>query len=119
MPAMSRPHLVFVYGTLMTGERYHELLGGSEPAGGASTAPRYRLINLGPYPALVSGGHTAVRGELYRVDDATLERLDHLEDHPELYQRREIELADGRRALAYFFDEAEGREIVSGDWKRR
>jgi gamma-glutamylcyclotransferase (GGCT)/AIG2-like uncharacterized protein YtfP len=112
---------VFVYGSLLCGGRYHELVSGSTFAGVATTPARYTLVDLGPYPALVDGGDTAVTGEIYQVDAATLEALDRLEGHPDEYRRVTIRLADGAPAETYLMprDRARGTPIVSGDWRRR
>jgi len=91
---------VFVYGTLMRGGRYHRLLAGAPYAGSVSTAPRYQLLDLGPYPGLVAG-QQRVQGELYDVSAAIIERLDALEGHPDHYRRSAIVLADGREVTGY------------------
>jgi gamma-glutamylaminecyclotransferase len=112
-------HLVFVYGSLMRGERYHHLLGGVVCLRSIATPPRYELVDLGPYPAMVAGGATAVSGELYRVDGTVLAALDELEGHPGIYRRTTIELADGTQADTYLMPLAAGPRIGSGDWRRR
>jgi gamma-glutamylcyclotransferase (GGCT)/AIG2-like uncharacterized protein YtfP len=111
--------LVFVYGTLMRGGCHHERLAAARYQGAACTPPTYELVDLGPYPALVARGATAVSGELFHVDDATLEALDELEGHPHLYQRRRVMLEGGIAAEAYLMDEAHGPPIPSGDWRKR
>lgn len=82
----------------------------------------FRLVDLGAYPALVDGGSVAVRGEVYKIDELTLARVDKLEGHPTYYRRRTLELADGRRVETYLLPavEAEGcPQIFSGDWRVR
>jgi len=88
------PDLVFVYGSLKRGFRNHRLLAAGEFVGAGLTEPRYRLINLGPYPAMIEASQLrpadeplSVTGELYRIDQATLENLDRLEDEGVLYRR--------------------------------
>ena len=90
-----KKNLVFVYGTLMTGNPLHGALGDSEFVGEASVYGT--LFDTGHYPALtppVRAGDR-VRGEVYDVDDATLAVLDRCEGvnarHPErgLYKRVE------------------------------
>lgn len=113
---------VFVYGTLLSGEPNHAALAGARFAGAAETAPAFELVDLGPYPALVAGGATRVRGEVYDVDEATLAALDAFEGHPDLYVRIRVTLADGTEAIAYAMPRARvaGRpRIASGDWRRR
>jgi gamma-glutamylaminecyclotransferase len=83
------PDLVFVYGSLKRGFRNHGLLANCEFVGAGLTEARYRLINLGPYPALVETADEplSITGELYRIDRATLSTLDRLEDEGVLYRR--------------------------------
>lgn len=87
------PDLIFVYGTLKRGERNHGLLARAEFIGGAFTEPKYRLIDCGPYPALVEHSEQpmAIGGEVYRIDEAILRELDRLEDEGRLYRRAVIE----------------------------
>jgi len=114
--------LVFVYGTLMRGGRYHHLVAASPCLGEVQTVARFALYDLGPYPAMVAGD-SVVTGELYRIEEATLAALDRLEAHPTYYRRSSIDLCDGRQALAYLFvdtDELSAAEpIPSGDWRHR
>lgn len=93
--------MVFVYGSLRRGERHHAELEGARYAGVCRTAPRYRLRSLGQYPALELHGDESVDGELYEVDAVLLVRLDEFEGCPELYQRAEVMLDDGRVVQAY------------------
>ena len=113
---------IFVYGTLMRGERYHHLLAKAHYLGPARTEPAFELVDLGTYPAMVPGGHTAVWGELYAVDAPTLATVDELEEHPRFYHRQPIRLEDGAEALAYLLSTAQVRgypRIPSGDWRKR
>lgn len=114
-------HRVFVYGTLLRHEPNHRLLLGARFVRAARTLPRFELVDLGDYPALVEGGGTAVHGEVYEVDDGCLAGLDALEEVPLLYERREIELSSGDRAQAYLMPRAAARgrpRIASGSWRR-
>ena len=87
--------MIFVYGTLMTGERNHPQLRGLPCLGTARTQPAYTLYDLGPYPALAEGGETSVVGELYDVPPELIPSLDAFEGVPDLYQRVPIALMDG------------------------
>lgn len=111
-------HLVFVYGTLLSGEVNHHLLAGAKPLGPHRTAPRFTLVRLGAYPGLVSGGSTAVFGELYRIDSAMLSVLDRLEEYPRLYDRKLIPTPHGR-AWVYLFRGTvrDRKQVPSGDWR--
>jgi gamma-glutamylcyclotransferase (GGCT)/AIG2-like uncharacterized protein YtfP len=117
-----RRFLLFVYGTLLSGEPSHGLLNGARSLGAAKTPPSFELVDLGPHPALVAGGSTAVTGELYEVPVAMLAALDVHEEVPVLFKRATIVLADGRAAEAYLLeaDQVRGRRrIGSGDWRAR
>ena len=115
-------HLVFTYGTLRRGEPNHPLLARARFLGEAATLPHFALVDLGPFPAMIAGGQTAVIGEVYAVDERTLARLDILEGHPRFYQRRRIHLASGQEVEAYLMEPAlvAGRpRIPSGNWRSR
>jgi gamma-glutamylaminecyclotransferase len=115
-----KQHLVFTYGTLLRGQVNHDLLLRARFVAEARTEPRFELFDLGPFPAMSAGGQTAVLGEVYAVDDATLARLDHLEGHPKLYQRKRIRLDDGQEVQTYLMERARMRGrvlIASGDWR--
>ena len=117
---MSTTNLVFVYGTLLRGEPNHGLLRRARLWGIGITHPVHRLVDLGGYPALVRGGDTSVRGEVFQVDDETLRRMDQLEGHPEYYVRAPIELLDGLVAETYFLaeEDATGCPVIEGgDWR--
>lgn len=119
---MGADYLVFVYGTMLSGETSHGLLASGKPLGPARTAAAFELVDLGPYPGMIAGGRTAIVGELYSIDVATLATLDRHEGHPILFRRGAIALDDGREVHAYLLepDQARGRRrIRSGDWRGR
>jgi gamma-glutamylcyclotransferase (GGCT)/AIG2-like uncharacterized protein YtfP len=84
----------FFYGTLKRGQRSNGLLAGQEFVGETRTAPHYRLYDSGPFPCLVEdhARGIAVRGELWRIDDGLLDKLDAWEDVPHVFVRREIDV---------------------------
>jgi gamma-glutamylaminecyclotransferase len=110
---------LFVYGSLMRGEPHAGELGPAVFLGRVRTAAAYTLVSLGKYPALLPGGATAVAGELYELSDVA--RLDEFEEHPRVYRRGEVSLADGSTAAAYFLVGVPGVApvIESGDWRAR
>jgi gamma-glutamylcyclotransferase (GGCT)/AIG2-like uncharacterized protein YtfP len=119
--------LLFVYGSLLPGESDHDALDGAKCLG-AAVAPSARLVDLGAYPALIevttpgAPSEWAVSGEVYAVDEVILSRTDVVKQHPALFQRCEIVLADGRRAHTYVMSDEQlrGRKrLPSGDWKQR
>jgi gamma-glutamylcyclotransferase (GGCT)/AIG2-like uncharacterized protein YtfP len=108
---------VFVYGSLLTGQRNAYVLGDLLRRPGR-TRPEWTLISLGAYPGLIAGGETAVVGEVVEVDDALLARLDKFEGHPHFYRRQTIRLTSGF-AEAYVLPARyrEGNEVVvDGSW---
>jgi len=101
-------HRIFVYGTLKNGCYFHdEYLGGdkSDPQGPAKTTLDYTLYVDGMPHMVKQSGELGVLGELYQVDNATLERLDVLEGHPVTYRREIIEVIDemGNKVLAWAY----------------
>lgn len=114
--------LVFVYGTLLTGERNHRYLKAAQLITATRTLPEFRLHDLGSFPGLVRGGEHAVAGEVYEVDEPTLAALDRLEGHPDFYRRASIVLADGSLAVTYLLapEQVEGHPVIaSGSWRTR
>jgi gamma-glutamylaminecyclotransferase len=113
---------IFVYGTLMSGERNHFVLEGARFLRRARTLPLYELVDSGEYPAMLSGGTTAVDGEIFDVAETQLPALDRFEETPHLYQRLRIELDDGTFAESYLY--VAGRlvnfpRLPGGTWKLR
>jgi gamma-glutamylcyclotransferase (GGCT)/AIG2-like uncharacterized protein YtfP len=115
-------HLVFVYGTLRRG-------GGrvmSVRFPGATFVAEAKvsgsLYDLGAYPGLLLGeSNSSVIGEVYEVDDATLNELDEFEASSR-YRRKQVEIPvgnDRRTCWTYEPDPefyAPHALITSGDW---
>ena len=99
--------LLFLYGTLMTSQRRNFYLtrDGAKCLGPVRTAAKYALFRplMADYPCLVVDENRGVpvEGELWEVSDKTLESLDVVEGTPRLFQRRVIDLEDGRQVHAY------------------
>jgi gamma-glutamylcyclotransferase (GGCT)/AIG2-like uncharacterized protein YtfP len=112
--------LVFVYGSLRRSQRYHAWLRGAQFLASHVTRPGYTMLDLGPHPGVVQGGSHAVTGEIYRVDNAMLARLDRLEDAPRQYARVLMNSPHGA-CWIYLYRQPTGSEPVirSGDWLRR
>ncbi len=108
--------LVFVYGTLMRGQRNHRYLDGAQFLGSVRTAGAYTLVSLGSFPALREHGSSSIAGELYSVGSATLATLDHLEGHPHFYLRGSVQLDDGRTVISYLLppDQHTEAEQIAG-----
>ena len=109
---------VFVYGTLRQGQSAHHLLAGARFVGTARTPPEYTLLDMGTYPALISGGDTAVLGEIYEVNADVLAALDRYEDAPHLY-RRVLTTIGTHEVFVYLLGAEHGSnrpKLRSGDW---
>ncbi len=83
---------------MMQGEPEHPRLAehGARLLGPAATEPSFDLVDLGARPALVPGGTTAVRGEVYALSTPHLAQIDVYEGHPLRYRRGAVRLDDGR-----------------------
>jgi gamma-glutamylcyclotransferase (GGCT)/AIG2-like uncharacterized protein YtfP len=114
---------LFVNGTLMRGLALHANLDGAEYIGEVRTAPVYRLYSIGDvHPGMfeVDRGGVSVAGELYRVPEDVLQRVESGEP-PNLY-RGLVQLSDGRQVqgILYPRELAEGvhRDISEhADWR--
>ncbi|MFO0611933.1 MAG: gamma-glutamylcyclotransferase family protein [Polyangiaceae bacterium] len=113
---------LFVCGTFLSGEREHDLLAGTPRRATIATAKGYTLVEVRALAALLEGGAGAVVGELYDVSYDVLRACDKRRDHPALFHRKDVRLADGSIAQGYFLrdDQARGlRRIHSGDFRAR
>lgn len=119
---MIEPLRLFVYGTMLPGERDAAQLAGAVALGPARTAEGYGLVEVGPLAGLVEGGAGSVIGELFNVDQAQMRALDRQPQHPNLFHRKPVRLDDGTTAEAFllFADQVRGkRRIRGGDWRGR
>ena len=112
---------VCVYGTLLSGQRNNRLLNTSEKLGDVIVAG-FQMYSLGGFPACVRtdnyDDHQIV-GEVWKVSDETLVRLDMLEGYPHFYQRTLINTSWGA-AWMYVQNRDKVRNewlIPGGDWK--
>ena len=124
-------HILFVYGTLMKGQRNHDRFLGNSEYTGTAMLSGYALYDLGSYPAIYPlaaeqgevqqenglksdmkminpannpdagapspRGASAVKGELYLVDERTLREIHALEGEGSLYHYREVTVLDETR----------------------
>ena len=115
-------HLVFVYGTLRRGGgramsvRFpnSKFIADAQVSGG--------LYDLGAYPGLLlDGSNSLVVGEVYEVDDETLNELDEFEASSH-YRRKQVEISLGaRRGVCWTYEPdlefySPRTLITSGDW---
>ena len=97
---------VFVYGTLMRGQRAHAMLSGATYAG-QYQLPDHAMYHLGRYPGIVPCPGERVFGEVYYVSRAMLAQMDAYEEEGSLYLRRRVQLqgeGDSLRAEAYIYN---------------
>lgn len=108
---------VFVYGTLRRGGTNHRLLQCAQLLGEHLTEPVFAMLDIGPYPGVVRGGETPIRGEVYVVTPALFRQLDALEDYPRTYTRQRLTTPWGD-AWIYLYRPHGQRlpQVPTGDW---
>ena len=116
---------VFVYGSLLSGLGNHPLLSNSTLLGVTKSPREFAMLDLGSFPGVVldEEGEEMI-GEVYEVDDTTMNRLDRLEGYnsnkPEmgLYSKKEIDTEFGK-AFIYIYNNHYGRgdKVINGDWR--
>ena len=102
-------HKLFIYGSLKRGFKQHDrhmqtahFIDEVETAQAA-----YTLVAVldpdsdTPFPGLVEGGETRIKGELYEIGENALARLDEYEGDD--YSLVEVALNNGQTALAYAY----------------
>ena len=119
---MPEENLVFVYGTLKRGFSNNRYLAGSKFLGTARTKEKFALYSDGLPFLIMTESISEIHGELYQVDDLTLQILDDLEGHPDWYRREQGEICldddssqSGIEAWVYFsLNSCGGKLIPSG-----
>ena len=103
---------IFVYGTLMTGFKNNYLLSNCQLLGFGETKEKFGLYSskCGNFPFVIESiKNETIKGELYKMDEYTLEQLDILEGYPNLYIRKEVIIKlDGKlkKAIMYIKNES-------------
>jgi gamma-glutamylaminecyclotransferase len=117
MTSHSVETILFVYGTLKRGGPNAFRLEGQRFLWEATTAPRYRVIDLGAHPGLVrdEGSSLAVRGELFAVTAECLAELDEFEGVPGPFLREPIEVPGYELVWAYYLNRPVPADAPSGD----
>jgi len=109
--------IVFVYGTLLQGNSNHENYLSESEFRGEAVLPGYAIYDLGSFPGIKPYPGHKVKGELYRINPATLQRLNQLESEGSLYNLKsvEVEVLDGGKVsvLTYEYNHKvdEGNEM--------
>jgi gamma-glutamylcyclotransferase (GGCT)/AIG2-like uncharacterized protein YtfP len=115
-------HLVFVYGTLRRGSAgaMSKRFPNSKFIADAKVSGS--LYDLGPYPGLIlNESNSSVVGEVYEVDEKTLNELDEFEASSN-YLRKQVEISIGtHRRLCWTYEPnpecySLHTLIASGDW---
>jgi gamma-glutamylaminecyclotransferase len=89
-----KQEIVFVYGSLKKGYFNHSILKDSEFICKAITMDSgYDMVSLGSFPAMVNNGCYDIHGEVYSVNNNTLNYLDALESNGSFYTREKIGVA--------------------------
>ena len=121
--------LLFVYGTLKRGGKYHDYLEEAELVEEQAVA-KGTLYDTGMgYPALVLTGASLVKGEIYDIPDVLWPALDYLEDYsgnPEndLYDKVTIQVTSANKTYETFVYVAKDKRLLkqrisTGNWEVR
>ena len=113
-----------VYGTLRQGGIYNHIISDAEYVRTMRIANWCMYDNHGQYPfAVAAGSDSSIVVELWEVTSGHLEKVDDLEDYPDLYDKTflEFELENGCcvKAAFYYVEEqvVSGLDIIpDGDW---
>ena len=117
---------LFVYGTLLEGERNHRVLEGSQLLYRGITLEAIMYDTGDGYPAIELSQHSKVIGNVYEVPDNLWVNLDELEGytgdpHTDLYTKQMVNLKtkDGDLdAVVYTVSDETMKKVIipSGDW---
>jgi gamma-glutamylcyclotransferase (GGCT)/AIG2-like uncharacterized protein YtfP len=115
-------HLIFVYGSLRSGGAGAMSVRFPAAKFIAEAKVSGSLYDLGAYPGLLlNESDSKVRGEVYEVDDETLNKLDEFEASSH-YRRKQVELSPGtHREIGWTYEPdpefySLRTLITSGDW---
>lgn len=102
--------LMFVYGTLKRGSHNNIMLGKSKFLGRAVTKPGLNIKSIGipivvaPFSDAMKKAAKPIIGEVYKVSKRTINIVDVLEGHPNLYKRFLIDIEMKNKTLkAYIY----------------
>ncbi len=110
---------VFVYGTLMKGERASGMLGDSTFKG-EFVLDDYALYDLGPFPGIKEKPGEEVIGEVYEIQDTVIPNMDRYEGEGELYKRSVVSVRNESMSLddvfVYVYLGDVSGDIVRSKW---
>lgn len=113
---------LFVYGTLMNGERDHAVLDGMTFVDHVRTVPRYTLVDIDVFAVMLEGGTTVIHGELYCLEAGQLARVHAFQQVPHRYYEGPVTLENGISAITHFMrmEQVRGRRrLTTGNWRER
>lgn len=94
---------IFVYGTLMKNQAAHRLLLDAEYIGDYKLED-YAMYNLGSYPGVRPCEGESVFGEVYRIDNSLISRLDRYEGEGVLYTKKKVFVRNSwSKQIAYIY----------------
>lgn len=104
-------NLVFVYGSLRKGFSNHHFLNNSEYIGDFTSEEQFYLITYKSlsFPYLledleIDRPKSNIKGEIYRVNDDVLSKLDNLESNSVIYQRKKYKFLNEKNIFeAYVY----------------
>src|SRR3990167_456546 len=97
-------HLLFVYGTLKSGQGNHFIMKPATFCGKDSI--NGTMYDLGNYPAICPG-KDKIHGELWKISTDVRKRIDHMEGHPYLFVRKLTHTHSDKFAWVYWFQAPE------------
>ena len=111
---------VFVYGTLMSGERASRMLDSGSFLGDY-VLKGYSTYDLGPFPGIKEKTDGEVFGELYAIPDSLVQSLDAYEGEGGLYKRTLVTVNNGLSEVGNVFvyvylGDVSGCDCVQGRW---
>ena len=113
-------YLLAVYGSLKRGYFNSGRLASSKYLGDVLLSPKYTMIDLGGYPAVITGGATSIHCEVYQVSKETFIDIGRMEMSAG-YKLMAIDTKFGKACLYIFAypEEVKSRsKIVNGNWKQ-
>jgi gamma-glutamylcyclotransferase (GGCT)/AIG2-like uncharacterized protein YtfP len=90
--------LVFVYGTLRTGDVRHGVDSFVKMLSPKAFIDGFDMLDLGGFPGLVPGDGR-IRGEVHEYEH--LRNLDRIEGHPDFYRRRQVPVFNDEGGVIY------------------
>lgn len=120
--------LYLVYGTLRAREGNNAILQhpSVEFLGEVVTEPKFTMVSYGGFPAVIPGGETAIKGEVYKVgSEEVVRRLNMLEGYREgsssnFYDVMEIPTEYGVASMYIQHTNRRSLPIIkSGDWRNQ